>query len=232
MESGVRGDRRVLGLLAARLPELRLEAVKDPRGRQGRRWALRPLLVAMLTGLVAGRKSFAETEELTGELPRPLRSLLGLFRRVPDTTLRDVAVRLDRNELRKCLYRQVRAAHRRKQLAPEGLPFGVVAIDGKCTSTPFIDDAFAQRQTLKAGEEVVGVQGLTRTLTTCLISSRAKVCLDAAPIPAETNEMGHFAVAFRELVAAYGRAGRPHRRVGRASLSSLPPTDGRASSRW
>lgn len=207
MEAGVRGDRRVLGVLVARLPDLGLEQVPDPRGRQGRRWALRSLLVAILTGLIAGRKSFAETEELTADLPRALRSLLGVLRRAPDTTLRGLAVALDPTALRQCLYRQVRAASRRKQLDHQGLPFGVVAIDGKCTATPFIDDRYAQRQTLTAGDVAVGVQGLVRTLTTCLISSRAKVCLDAAPIPAETNEMGHFGVAFQELVAQYGRSG-------------------------
>jgi predicted transposase YbfD/YdcC len=207
METGVRGDRRVFGVLAARLRDLVLEQVKDPRDRRGRQRTLRSLLVAVLTGLVSGRKSLAETEELTANLPGPVRRSLGLSGRVPDTTMRDVVVALDPEELRQCLYRQVRAAHRRKQLPAEWLPFGVLAVDGKCTSTPHIDDRFAQRQTLKAGDEEVGVQGLTRTLTACLISSRAKVCVDAAPIPAETNEMGHFGAAFHRLVEQYGRSG-------------------------
>jgi hypothetical protein len=38
------------------------------------------------------------------------------------------------------------------------------------------------------------------------VSSRAKPCIDAAPIPSSTNEMGHFATAIEELVQAYGRS--------------------------
>ena len=62
------------------------------------------------------------------------------------------------------------------------------------------------RKALKAGDEIIGIQGLVRTLTCCLVTSSSKVCLDAIPIPAQTNEMGHFAQAFRELIAQYGRS--------------------------
>jgi hypothetical protein len=46
-----------------------------------------------------------------------------------------------------------------------------------------------------------------RTLTCTLVSAAAKPCIDAIPIPASTNEMGHFATALREVVRAYGRLG-------------------------
>lgn len=197
----IRSDRRLLGVLAARLPELELSKVADPRRRQGRRWRLRSLLVAILTGLVAGRKSLAETEELTDDLPLPLRRVLGVPRRTPDTTLRNLVVALDPQSVRRRLHHPIRVANRRKQLDNGVFPFGVVAIDGKCTSTPHIDDHFAQRQHLTADEEVVGVQGLVRTLTSCLITSRARPCLDVAPIPAHTNETGHFPTAFKRLLA-------------------------------
>ena len=41
-------------------------------------------------------------------------------------------------------------------------------------------------------------------MTAALVSARVTVCLDAAPIPPATNEMGHFQTALNELMAAYG----------------------------
>ena len=39
------------------------------------------------------------------------------------------------------------------------------------------------------------------------MSAAAKPCIDAIPIPASTNEMGHFKTALREVVRAYGPLG-------------------------
>ena len=70
-----------------------------------------------------------------------------------------------------------------------------------------IDDCYAQRHHLTAKGKVVGVQGLVRTLTFCLTSSRAPVCMDAHPIRASTNEVGQFKAAFAEFDATYRRSG-------------------------
>jgi predicted transposase YbfD/YdcC len=94
----------------------------------------------------------------------------------------------------------VRAAHRRKALAPVGLPFGVVAMDGKGTSLPSCDDEYAQRQSQRDGALLVGV---VRTMTCTLVSSPAMPCIDALPIPAATNEMGQFAAHLRRLADVY-----------------------------
>ena len=82
---------------------------------------------------------------MTAELSRASAVMLRLPRRTPDTTLRTTLIRLDPDEVRKMLHRQVLWGHKRKQLGPVGLPFGVVAIDGKCTATSVIDDRYAQR---------------------------------------------------------------------------------------
>jgi hypothetical protein len=190
----------MLGMLVARLPETRLEQVKDPRSVRGRRWTLEVLLRVVLVGLVAGCKSLAQTEALTAEMSLPLRKRLGIARRVADTTMRDVLCALDPEELRGPLHALVRAAHRRKALLPEVLPFGVVAMDGKSTALPSCDDAYAQRQSQGEGKPLVGV---VRTITCTLISSCAKPCIDALPIPAATNEMGQFEVTLHNLVDAY-----------------------------
>ena len=197
-----RMNRRMAGLLRARLPDPGLEKVADPRRRRGRRWKLATLLRTCLAAMVAGCRSLGETESLTEEMSTALRAELGIARRVPDTSLRGVLVRIRPSQLRNCLRRQTRRAYRRKALAPVGLPFGVVAIDGKSTSIEAWDRLYAQRHE----DSNKGVRGLVRTLTCSLVSSRAKVCIDAVPIPPATNEMGHFCEAFRGLLRAYGRS--------------------------
>lgn len=194
--------RRMAGVLNARLPEVRLDTVTDPRQARGKRWKKLPtLLRAALVGIMAGRRSTAQVEALTAEMSLPMRRLLKIPRRVPDTTLRTTLLGLCPDELRSCLYAQVRSAHRRKALRPLGLPFGQVAIDGKATAIGSWDDRYAQRQRHSSGP---GASGIARTLTAALVSGRATVCLDAPPIPPQTNEMGHFQAALRQLVAAYG----------------------------
>jgi len=195
-----RMPRRMLGMLRARLPELGLEQAYDPRGRQGRRWPLATLLRAVLVGLLGGARSLAQAEWLTDTLSLPARRALGIPRRIADTTLRDLLCCLPPSVLRRSLHTMVRAAHRRHALEPDGLPFGVVAMDGKGTALPSCDDHYAQRQTAGEGHALCG---LLRTTTCSLVSSRARVCLDAIPIPARTNEMAGFAAALRSLVAAY-----------------------------
>jgi hypothetical protein len=200
MAQETRLTHRMLGVLVARLPETRLEQVKDPRSVRGRRWTLEVLLRVVLVALVAGCKSLARTEALTAEMSLPLRKRLGIARRVADTTMRDVLCALDPEELRGPLHALVRTAHRSKAREPEVLPFGVVAMDGKSTALPSCDDVYAQRQSQGEGKPLVGV---VRTITCTLISRRAKPCIDALPIPAATHEMGRFEVTLRDLADAY-----------------------------
>lgn len=129
MERISRKTRRMAGVLNARLPEIGLEQVADPRDARGIRWNLEPLLSAPLVGIAAGLKSFGDTEKLTEEMSPAMRKKLGIKRRIPDTTMRTTAVKMDPDEFRDCLRRQTKAAHKRKALYPDGFPFGVVALD-------------------------------------------------------------------------------------------------------
>jgi hypothetical protein len=196
--------RRQAGLLHARLPELQLGQVPDPRHPQWCRWKLPPLLRLGVTGVIAGCHGLAEVEQFSRDMTPAARGLLGISRRVPDTTLRDAYVTVPPTPLRDCLERQCLAAHRRKALTPHRLPFGMVAMDGKATAGDGWDDHYAQKQR-HAGDG--GASGVVRTITCCLVSAVARPCLDAVPIPADTNEVGHFATAFHELWARYCRTG-------------------------
>jgi len=187
------------GLLAARQPELGLEGVPDPRAREGR-WSLAQILRATLLGLMAGCRSLSETEALTAALAPAMRRRLGIPRRLADTTARDALCRVPLDGLRAVLHRAVHAAWRRKALAPVGLPMSVVALDGKATALPCINGEFAQTQHPEQGLPY----GIVRTMTCALVSAAGRPCLDAVPIPAETNEVGHFQATFKSLAANYG----------------------------
>jgi hypothetical protein len=189
----------VLGYLLARLPEAGFEQVADPR-RGPKKWRLPALLTAAVVGAMGGCRSVFEVEQLTALLSPSVRRRLGLARRLPDTTLRDVLCALSVDELRACLHRLVRAAWRRKALQPQGLPFGVVTLDGKGTALPCWDDDFVQKHQPE-GELPFG---LVRTVTCTLVSAAGRPCLDAIPIPARTNEMGHFKAAFDSVNKTYG----------------------------
>jgi predicted transposase YbfD/YdcC len=188
-------------MLKARLPDAGFDEVLDPRDRRGQRWELKTLLVGTMAGLVAGAKSLAQAEDLTAKMSVAVRRMLGICRRIPDTTLRTTLCELEPDALRPCLHRAVKAAHRRKALLPVGLPFGMLVMDGKATALPSSDDEYAQRQSQDEGGQLVG---LLRTVTCCLVSAGAQPCIDAIPIPATTNEMGQFQPALARVMQAYG----------------------------
>jgi hypothetical protein len=189
----------VAGWLRARLPELDLEGVPDPRAREGR-WSLAQILRATLVGLMAGCRGLWEGEQLTSDLAPVMRRRLGLPRRLADTTARDALCRVPLDGLREVLHRAVRAAWRRKALAPVGLPMSVVALDGKATALPTLNHPLVQNHI----EGQVVPFGLVRTMTCSLVSVPGRPCIDAIPIPAATNEVGHFQAAFKSLVETYG----------------------------
>jgi hypothetical protein len=191
--------RRLAGLLRARLPELELEAVPDPRAREGR-WSLAQLLRATLVGLMAGCRSLWEAEQLTEAMSPAARRLVGLPRRLADTTARDALCRVPLDGVRAALHRLVRASWRRKALAPVGLPIGVVALDGKATALPALNHPLVQNH---VDGQVVPF-GLVRTVTCSLVSAPGRPCIDAILIPSGVNETSHFKVAFTSLLETYG----------------------------
>lgn len=200
MAEKARRNRRVMGMMKKRLGDARLDEAVDPRDRRGQRWALGTLLGSVLVGLVSGARSLSDVERTTEELSPAARRKLGIRRRVPDTTLRDALCMLRPHELRPHLHAVVRAALRRKAIRNDGVPIGMVSLDGKGTALPSADDFYAQRQTRG---ETGPLTGVVRTLTATLTSSPARPCIDVATVPASTNEMGAFEAALRGLVAAY-----------------------------
>lgn len=194
--------KRAAGFLLTRFSDLKLHLVHDSRRAAGKRWKLAVVLRTALVGMMAGCKSVAEVEALTSNMSRALRLKLGIARRLPDTTLREILVRLEPDEVRAALHSLVHAASRRKALALSGFPFHVVSLDGKATSVPNWDDDYSQRQTYDDGRQA---HGLVRMVNACLISTAAKPVIDALSVPSSTNEMGIFPEVFRQLLQSYGQ---------------------------
>ena len=193
--------RRIVGFLAARLRQLDLRQIEDPRSPQGKRWDLHQILGACLFGMMAGCKSLTEVERLTMKLSRPVRRVLGIPRRLPDTTARDVICRLSPQSLIPILHRAMAVASRARSLTHEALPFHMVAMDGKVTALPSWEGEFSQKHSPEYGVPY----GLMRTVTSVLASTASRPCIDVSPIPACTNEMGHFQTAFDALCRRYPR---------------------------
>lgn len=189
-----RANRRILGWLTSRCAVFAWHLVADPRVVSRVCWDLAKVLSTVVTGLLAGCHSVADLEALTSSMSPASRRLLGLKKRLSDTTVRRVIVALVPEQLRQVIHAQIRGFHRQKALAPDGFRWGVVSMDGKASSLSSWDKVYAQQQ---------GDHGVIRTVTACLISTPGRPCLDAYPVPAATNEMGAYLAALRALVDAY-----------------------------
>jgi hypothetical protein len=149
--------------------------------------------------MMAGCRGLAQIEELTIWMPPGVRKAFGVPRRLADTTLRDALCKLSVDSLRKALHRAVRLARRRKALPIHTLPFHMVAMDGKATAMPHWDDKHCQRHQTEHSLPY----GLIRTVTSSLVTTPSRPCIEISPIAVATNEMGHFQQAFDELCKAH-----------------------------
>jgi len=147
--------------------------------------------------MMSGRTSFRDMETMTTKLSRRARKVLGISRRLSDTTARDTACRLSLESVRAMLRKAVQSAKRRNvfRKRPGGFPLGMLVLDGKVTAIKAWDSPYVQRQIPQSGKPY----GLIRTVTSTLASHDARICLDVSPIPAHTNEMGHFQTALTDV---------------------------------
>jgi hypothetical protein len=109
------------------------------------------------------------------------------------------------HELLTLLHWVTRSAIRSKSVSVDvGLPFGCIAMDGKCVSVPRVDDKYSQLQT--QDEDKAMLKCCIGTTTVVLSSSEARPCIEMLPIPAATNEMGTFTRALHGLHETYGNS--------------------------
>lgn len=184
-----------------RIQDSALAQLPERRDRRGRRHRFGSLLTALMLGMMTASGSLRAVEALTHSLSRSIRKKSGIRGRISDSTLRKTLLSLNWREMRACLVRQVNEEHRRGQLKPVGVAFGVVAIDGKAIGTL---SQFAHPDIQRAEHEGRVPYGLARVQRAHLISSAANICIDQRPIPGDTNEIGAMGDVLRELIGHYG----------------------------
>jgi len=197
-------NRAMAGFLKRSIGSLSCQRIEDPRRKASTRWRIRTLLTTLIVGISASCRSLKQVERLTETgTSSAMRRLLGLRRRIPDTTLRDFLCKLAPESLRPLLHHVTRDAYRRKALTPERLPFGVVALDGKVTAVGRVTDKSSLGQAVKRDDGKP--QTHLRTVNACLVSAAARPVIDVTFVRGCTNEMGHFQTAFDALMSVYGR---------------------------
>lgn len=188
--------------IARRLRDAGPEHFADERDPRGLRYSLESLIWSLMLGCVAGLSSLREVEALTAGLRWDVRQETRIDGRRSDTKLRDVLLALDPEESRDSLIRQVKAEHRRGTLEPAVVPLRLVAIDGKCLGkVDSWDDPHVQAVRPDHGAPY----GLARVHRAHLVSSRPCVCIDQAPIPGNTNELGAVCAFTDQLIRTYKR---------------------------
>lgn len=169
------------------------EGVADPRLARGRQHRHRGLLNLLVLGFASGLATLRRIEELSVDLSGIARRVLGLARRVSDTTLYLLLASQALDGLRQTLVRQVKELWRGKRIRNDLFPLGVVAIDGKSVWT-------STWKSIEGAKEAVGENGVVVSslamLNAALVSSSARPCLDLQLIREKSGE----SPAFREMV--------------------------------
>jgi predicted transposase YbfD/YdcC len=180
------------------------------------------MVTGLLSGLLAGRKGFRETEALTKDFTPDVRRVLGISRSLPDTTMRDFVLGADIAGVRRTLVAQARAAYRSKSLDGlwAGAPVGMVSFDGKYdpakvrlkNESDFESKLQAIRERYpffqpKGTPTGNWQRGEVRLMSVMLVSCQAPVFLDCVPVRGETNEMGMFAEVFGALTRDWAGKG-------------------------
>lgn len=185
-----------------RLRDAGLDRLTDHRSRRGRRYPHQALLLALTLGCVAALRSLREVEALTAGLVRGVRRETKIRQRISDTKLRDELLTIEPEEARQALHRQVKAEHRRGNLEPTRLPFGVVAIDGKCLGKM---DSWDHPDVQLVRPNKQPPYGLARVHRAHLVSSKATVCVDQRPIAGKSNEIGDVYTFTQQMLRTYCR---------------------------
>jgi predicted transposase YbfD/YdcC len=176
---------------------LKPRGITDPRNRRGKRYRLERVWRSTLLALCLLTESTRRAVSIGRALPG--RTGCGIGR----TALSDLVSRLEPKEVRGMLRGQIHEEMHRKALRPVGLPLGVIAIDGKSVWTGDEKvNRFCQRSHKESGIPYWNF----RVLRAVLVSASAPVCIDQAPIPADTNDMGAFGNFFAELQREYSRS--------------------------
>lgn len=163
------------------------KVLDDPRDRRGRRWRFSTLMNALWVGALSARAHLRQLESLTERY----------WRRISDSTLYELLIKLPAEPLRRLLVSEVRRAWRANELSSV-LRFNVVAVDGKCiwTGRHKANDDCQRQQDEQYRMMVLRAQ---------LVSGACKPIIGQMPIAADAAEMSTFPDFLKQLLADYGR---------------------------
>jgi len=199
----MRSRRHIARHIRRNLPINRWQHVPDPRGRQGRRYTLPPLLQLLVVGLCVAAPTTRDVENLTQDLR--VKKALGLVGNPSDTTLERLIAQLPIGPLRQVLREMNHDAWRAKRYAAVPLlDMHLVAVDGKtigCDPEHYHPEAQPQGPGGKSGPYIL------RVLRACLVSATAQPVLDQMVLPADGGEPDNFLEFFEALRESYGRLG-------------------------
>ena len=199
----------VIRFFRQRRPVFRWKGVDDPRSRRGRRFALPAILNNILLAMMCGANSIRSA---VGKSERfdTLARWLGAGLCCGRTAIGDLLPRLSPKQLRASLVHLIRGEWRRKALAPDRFPLGMVAVDGKVLWSDrhsFHPESQDQSGDQSDREWRGHRSWVLRVLRAALVSCASCPVVDQQVIPAATNEVGFFATFFRAMMDAYGRLG-------------------------
>ena len=137
--SGVTNNNYVLDASKIKLEGLRaaLEKIKDPRGRQGRRYEFVPLLSLCICAVVSGYTQYRQIADWIGKLPAPERVRFGLpGDQVPDeTTISYFIRRIDPAQLQSVMQDWLMKTYKKGARSTE------ICLDGKALRATSADPA-------------------------------------------------------------------------------------------
>ena len=123
---------------------------------------------------------------------------------MPDTTLADLLNSMRPNGLSQTIVREIRKAHRAKEMEPTELPFHMVAVDGKCL---WVGKHKAHRNCIKVTpKDGRSSYYMLRALRAIWVSGTVKLCLGQRFIAGIHSDMTSFPKFFKQLLKAYGRS--------------------------
>lgn len=192
VEVSMRKD-RLLGVVKRHLSRTAspswAKLLRDPRKRRGRRWKFSTLMAALWAGVLTAALTLRKVEELTERMGR----------RISDTTLWALLVRLTPGPFRKLLVSEVRKAWRAKEMESL-LPFSMVAVDGKVI---WVGKHKANKYCKK--HESIGHKWYQmKVLRATWVSGFNKLTIGQMPVKASKSEMSTFPAFHKQLLKDYG----------------------------
>ena len=166
--------------------------VIDGRSKKNRIWNFDYALEVLLVGLLGGARTLREVET---------ESML-YDERLPDTTLENLMAKADGSGLAKALAKQVKQAARDHELDKGGLPFNLIAIDGKANYSTQ-EEVSEQSSGINHYGKYKRYQHMN--LRAVIVSSKVKLHLGERQIASKKAETSEFIPFIDELRELYGR---------------------------